>query len=61
MAKTKLFSFAQQRIVPLQQRRRRLQMQLDGLENTAAISREKKLAAYGAKLDRGLVKQAFAA
>ena len=60
MARTKLFPTAQQRLLPLQQRRRRLQAQLDVLEQTAAARRKEKLSAYGAKLDRDLVKQAFA-
>ena len=61
MAKTKLFPTAQQRLLPLLQRRRRLQLQLDELEQTVSARQEKKLAAYGAKLDRGLMKDAFAA
>lgn len=61
MAKTKLFPTAQQRLLPLQQRRRRLQAELQELENTIAARQAEKLAAYGARLDRGLMKDAFAA
>ena len=61
MAKTKLFPTAQQRLLPLQQRRRRLQTELQELENTIAARQAEKLAAYGARLDRGLMKDAFAA
>lgn len=61
MAKTKLFPSPQQRLLPLQRTRRALQSELDGLENTIAAQQAKKLAAYGAKLDRDLMKSAFAA
>ena len=61
MAKIKLFSSPQQRLLSLQRTRRVLQSELDGLEQTAAAQQAKELAAYGARLDRGLMKTAFAA
>lgn len=61
MARTKLFPSAQQRLLTLQRKRRVLQQELESLESTLQRRRDKRMAAYGAKLDRQLMKPAFAA
>ncbi len=59
MARTKLFPSLQQRLLTLQRKRRALQQELNEMESVLALRREKKLARFGAKLDKSLVKSAF--
>ena len=61
MARTKLFFSPQQKLLPLLRSRRWLQRELDELETSIAREQAEKLSAYGARLDRGLMKDAFAA
>ena len=61
MAKTKLLPSAQQRLLKLQRKRRSLQLELEELGHVLSLRREKSLSRYGAKLDKDLMKAAFAA
>ena len=61
MAKTNLFPTPQQRLLPLQRKHSAARRELETLQQTVDARRARKLAAYGATLDRGLMKPAFAA
>lgn len=61
MAKTNLFPSAQQRLLSLQRKRRSLHLALEDVETMLSLRREKTLENYGAKLDKTLMKAAFAA
>ncbi len=56
-----IFPSAQQKLLPLQRNERALLAELEALPQLLAEQKEKKLAAYGHKLNKKLAKSAFAA